>query len=123
MRAESEADLLVIERTRAGYRWDQRHCRDGFEAMFNDASIARWLADPKAGRFCVVDLLGDSPESLVWNVDTEEGLFAVLVDKLRARRFIAEIGVLVSSEVESKLRQLGAEIKAIFDETKKGREG
>jgi hypothetical protein len=123
--AESDPDILVIERTRADYdRWQQTRFRLGFVRVTSDPAFARWLADPKSGRFLIFDLLGDSPESLAWNVDTEEELIEVLAGKIvqqlkevyaGKRDRVSGIGTLVSEEIEAKLQRMRGEILAIID--------
>jgi hypothetical protein len=121
MNSQEKCEIYVIERTRPEYQWEERGYRETFERISKDPGFARWLADPKSGRFLIIDFQGDSPESVVWNASTGEELIEALAGKiilqLKAgkRSHLPGINTVVSSEVESKLRQMCAEIQAILD--------
>jgi hypothetical protein len=117
--SDEDFQILVLERTVAEYKWHQRSYQEMFADVYDDPSFARWLADPKSGRFLIIDVLGDSPESTLWNVHTEKEMIEALMGKLflqlkafyaGERSHIPKIGADVSVEVKLKLDQMCAEI-------------
>jgi predicted transcriptional regulator len=116
---EREADIIVLDRHRPDYRWSRRGIQNVLEDEAQDASFARWLADPKTGRFLVIDYLEQSLESMVVNADTERALIEIVASKiaaqLTARRYRPSIAIHVSPDIEAKLKQMCAEITAILN--------
>jgi hypothetical protein len=107
---------MVVDRSLPEMSWKLRREIGGIPEA--GPGFAKWLADPKRGRFLIVDNMATTPEEYFVSVPDEAALIDELcrrvISQLQANEKLRGISLDVAPAVEAKIERLVYELNAMI---------